>query len=96
MGVSLEDGAIGYRPGGEIAVANLDNFYPNKAVDVTVTPEMRKQGFTAKLYAEISLSYAETIAPDLGPEDQYQLQDIGTGWRYYVCLARPHVELKYC
>ena len=95
MGVSLEDGAIGYHPGGVIAVANLEYFYPpNKDSNVTNTPEWSEQAVTAKLYADISLSYTETIAPDLGPEDEYQLQDFGTSWRYNVCLATPHAEFQ--
>ena len=97
LGVSLEDGAIGYSPGGQIALANLQQFFPNRT-NATYIPLWSEQSFIAKLYADISLSYTEVIASDLGTEDEYQLEDLGIdkGWRYHVCLARPHTEFTYC
>ena len=91
---SLEDGAIGFRLGGRIAIANLDYFYPNK--NVNITPSANEESWMARLYSDISLSYEDTIAPDLGSEDGYHVEDLGVdkGWRYHVCLARLHAEFR--
>ena len=96
LSVSLEDGAIGSR-GGQIAVANLEQFFPNRT-NATYVPIWSEQSFIAKLYADISLSYEDTILPDLGPEKEYHVVDLGgdKGWRYHVCFAIPHAEFKYC
>ena len=86
MDFSLEDGAIGHRLG-NLSIANIQHFYPDE--NATYIPGGSEQGFMAKMYTDISLSYTETNAQNLGPENEYQLEDLGNGWRYHVCLASP-------
>ena len=45
------------------------------------------QQFVAKLYADISITYKDTNHEDPGPDDEYQLEDIGDGWKYNVRVA---------
>ena len=93
FGFSLEDGAVGYHLGnGNVSVANLQHFYPDS--NITIIPDMTDQSFVAKLYTDISISYTETNSSNLGPGDDYELEDLGNGWRYHVCLAIPHAKFK--
>ena len=92
MGFSLEDGAIGYRLG-KISIANMEHFYPpHNDSDI---PGGFDQSFMAKLYADTSLSFPETNTQNQGSEDEYELEDLGTGWRYHVCQARPRAQFRY-
>ena len=91
MGFSLEDGAVGYNLG-NLSIANIQHFYPDS--NVTNIPEAAEQSFVAKLYTDISISFKETNATSLGAENDYELEDLGNGWRYHVCLARSRALFK--
>ena len=96
MGVSLEDDVTGFHPNGEIFIANLDHFYPNRSD--TTEPTANEESFMARLYSDISISYEDTTSHNLGSEKEkeYHVVDLGDdkGWRYYVCLARLNAEFS--
>lgn len=80
---SLEDGAIGHYPRGLISIANTNAiFLSNTNHEV---PDDWTQRYISKMYADVSISYEDTKAPNLGPQDKYQLEELNGGWRYNVC-----------
>lgn len=77
---SLEDGGVGRRPGGFVSIVDTRNFYPVKSN--RHTPDLIAEGFVAKMYADVSISYENTTSSNPGKDDEYQLEELDDGWRY--------------
>ena len=86
--LSLEDGAIGHTPGGNISIANTKAFFYNSNDDET--PDIFSEGYISKLYADISISYEDTTPQNPGNPGEYQLENLPVpdGWRYNVRLVK--------
>lgn len=90
LGFSLEDGAVGHRPG-NVSIPNTEWFFLYKKDNQD--PDIFSQRFVSRLYTDISLSYPEKSPNDPGPDDEYQVEELDDGWRYNVRFAGFSAEL---
>ena len=84
---SLDNGAIGYKPG-NVSIANTTSFFLNSKDNET--PDILSEEFVSHLYTDISISYAETTPQNPSHLEECQLEDISVpdGWRYNVRLVK--------
>ncbi|KAF8437017.1 hypothetical protein BGX38DRAFT_1213089 [Terfezia claveryi] len=77
---SLEPGRV-FRRYGEVSVVDLSGFYSyNKSETIT---DQDAQRFSAKLYADISISYPDTTPGNPGEDSEFQVEQLGpAAWRY--------------
>jgi len=81
---SLDPGKVFLRSG-EVSVVDLSGFYSyNKSETIT---DQDAQRFSAKLYADISLSYPDKTPRNPGDDNEFQVEQLGPAeWRYNVIL----------
>ncbi|KAF8428550.1 hypothetical protein EV426DRAFT_714038 [Tirmania nivea] len=77
---SLDPGKVFIRPG-QVSVVDLSGFYSyNKSETIT---DQDAQRFSAKLYADISISYPEKTPRNPGEDNEFQVEQLGPAeWRY--------------
>lgn len=77
---SLEPGKVFIRPG-QVSVVDLSGVYSfNKSETIT---DQDAQRFSAKLYADISISYPEKTPRNPGEDNEFQVEQLGPAkWRY--------------
>ncbi|KAF8475080.1 hypothetical protein BDZ91DRAFT_290772 [Kalaharituber pfeilii] len=76
---SLEEGGIG-RHIGNISVVNTKHFFAD-ANDLN-DPERITERFTSKLYADVSIAYANKRPSDDRPDDEFEVLELEGSWGY--------------
>ena len=80
----MDPGKVFLRPG-DASVVDLSGFYSYNKSD-TIT-DQDAQRFSAKLYADISLSYPDKTPQNPGEDNEFQVEQLGPSeWRYNVNL----------
>ena len=79
--LSLEEVGIGKSPG-FVSILDTKHFYVN--ANSTNPPDTGTERVVAKLYADVSLGYENTIPGRRGSDDHYQVEKKGDKWRYNV------------